>query len=157
MDTLNLTNHLRRDLITYVSQYLDAESLKWFRDTISNINKNLMDTEDFQFHVNVYNLYSNFEIFFKEYVTEVTAAGILYTLYSSAKQIGVRFDSDKFTHLEQVKEFFDLEDFALLNNEDIVDFDYGVNIKILRVSRGFSTDEDIKACGLITLTNLKFI
>ena len=156
MDTLNLTNGFRRDLITYVSPHLDADSLRWFRDTLSIVNKKLMESEDFQLHVDVFNIYSNFEKFFRECVSEVTAGGILYTLYSCVTQAGLTLDVKRFVELEPIKNLFDFDDFSFEDCDDFEDFDLTINIKTMRVLKGFSQNEDILACGLITLTNLKF-
>jgi hypothetical protein len=157
MDTLNLTNSLRRDMITYVSNYLDNESMRWFRDTMSSINKRVMEVEDFQLHVNVFNIYSNFVNFFEKYSTEVTASGILYTMYSCAVQLELDIDNDRFINLNQIQELFDKDDISLLNIRDIKDFDVMNYIEVVRSVRGYSNDEDILACGLTTLSALSLI
>lgn len=154
MEVLTLTAKMRQELILYLREFLNENSMKWARDCLSRINKEVMESNNFEFGLKAYNFYKNFVNFFKTYVKEVEAGNLLYSIYIISTQLGVDTCIEELKCLEQLSDLINIEDFDGLTKFDIDAVDI-IAERAIHDKYLYGTESDeIWACGIHTLATI---
>lgn len=154
MEVLTLTAKMRQELILYLREFLDEKSMRWARDCMSRINKEVMESNNFEFGLKAYNFYKNFVNFFKTYVKDVEAGNLIYSIYVVSTQLGIETNVEEFKSLEQLQELINIDDFEGVTKLDIDAVDILAE-KAIHDCYLYQTESDeIWACGIHTLATI---
>lgn len=157
IDVVSKMATARGELLLFVRDILDDSSMKWLRELMSDINKDVVKEGNDDFAASVWPLYKNALRFFKEYCTEVTPAGILVTFYISAIELGVRSVGDYVESLPQFTDEVDMEDWDLMSMEYAVKYDMVACAMLTKKWVGMEDDVYLWAGGLHTMSALNLI
>lgn len=123
IDVVSCMAEARQNILSYVNGLLDMDSIKWLRELMSDMNKNVLKTGSDDFAASVWPLYKNVLKFFQEYCDEVTAGSVLVTFYISAVELGIRDENDRVKELPQFLEEVDVDDWGSMGRTNAVLFD----------------------------------
>lgn len=159
MDMLSLTSTYRDNLFKFVRPYLNDDSYIWVRNLMTDINKCMTlhstDTKVAQCIL----VLKNFVPFFRDCCDEITAGGLLYTLYSCAVQLGVRKLGDAVESLTQFRDEVDMEDWNMVNEVILNNFDVrAASTLVLKSYNGYSEEgQEVWGGGVYTLQTMDFL
>lgn len=147
----------RTEFIEYCSELLSADSLLWVKRVFANINREVSVNGDDRFAVKAWPLYSNVMKFFRDFADSVDPGYILLTVYTCGVELGIVDVGDPIIMSKEFSNVIDVEDFINMCEDDIIRFDMCMNSIIMSRLSDMESDNDINACGLLTLSTLEYL
>lgn len=161
MDIVTSMASDRVELISYVKEYLNDESLTWMRGLLAEINKRVVTQRSDEYTLRVYPLYKNMKRFFEEAADEVSAGGILFSMLLCGLEIGFTDILEGASLLKELTEEVDVDDLMTLNREMAFRYDFTMSNqlyeKYVMNTPKEESDGPIWACGMHSLMTMEFI
>lgn len=156
LDIITATTNKRGELLSYIKSKVSNESYIWARNLIADVSKKVLTMKDDEFTIRAYPFYKNTKLFFTDVCDEVTPGGILLTLFLCSAELGVRSIGDSVGNLKEFQDEIDMDDWANMTMEAVVNFDMLTSTYIAQKRFGMDTNGAVWACGLHTLNLLDF-
>lgn len=153
MELLNELSNYRTEVLEYIRPHLSNKSYTWCRGVLNDIVRSASLGYKCDTVCKTIISLANFKKFFEVYASEITAGGILITIYAIGIQLGLRELGDSVEAYDEFIEQINEEDWKQVSKETITDFDLVMRMHLMEnLIQG--NIHEVLACGINTLVSV---
>lgn len=147
----------KNSLVSVIKEYVTFDSYKWIQDVLQKLNKAFLTSDNIKVDIASYTLYSAFEHYITNVMTDKSEINIILTIYIVGIQTGILELGNPIEQSSVFTDNIDMEDWQNITIDSLNMFDLRSNAIYVKHHYEKNKSLELGACGLMTLNTIRMV